>query len=59
MLVFPKLYADPTSKPGFTIYTPAESGMAGVCVLHGIESPGLTSSLSLVREIATKIQKAN
>lgn len=55
----PKLYSGPEGEPDFTIYTPEKTGLEGLYVLHGIESPGLTSSLSLASEISNKIQEAN
>ena len=54
----PKLYSDPTIEPDFIIYSPAQTGVEGLYVLHGIESPGLTASLSLAREIYNLIEKA-
>lgn len=47
----PKLYVQPGEEPDFEIYTPKETGIEGLFVLHGIESPGLTASLSLAREV--------
>jgi L-2-hydroxyglutarate oxidase LhgO len=39
----------------FVIQGPAETGVAGYVALYGIESPGLTASLAIGDQVATKI----
>ena len=54
----PKLLISSKDEADFNIYTPLETKVDGLFVLHGIESPGLTASLSLASEIANQIEKA-
>ena len=50
--VRPKI-APPGSDADFVVQGPAVHGIGGLVNLFGIESPGLTSSLALAREVAT------
>src|SRR5690606_11310296 len=51
----PKL-TGPGEKPAdFCIEGPAEHGLPGLVHLFGIESPGLTSSLSLAEDVAERL----
>ena len=52
----PKIYSLSSDEPDFNIFTPEQTGVEGLYVLHGIESPGLTSSLSLAGEIANQLK---
>lgn len=48
----PKLTGPGEPAADFMIDGPAEHGLAGLVMLFGIESPGLTSALSIAREVA-------
>jgi L-2-hydroxyglutarate oxidase LhgO len=48
----PKLTGPKESQADFLIDTPAQHGLPGLVQMFGIESPGLTSSLSLADEVA-------
>jgi L-2-hydroxyglutarate oxidase LhgO len=48
----PKLVSAPGEEGDFVIHGPAQTGAEGLFALYGIESPGLTSSLSLARAVA-------
>lgn len=41
----------------FEIFTPVRTGVKNLFALHGIENPGLTSSLSLAHEVAKNLEK--
>ncbi|MCJ2083062.1 NAD(P)/FAD-dependent oxidoreductase [Methylobacterium sp. J-090] len=51
----PKLTGPGEPALDFVIDGPAEHGLAGLVHLFGIESPGLTSSLSLAEEVADRL----
>jgi L-2-hydroxyglutarate oxidase LhgO len=51
----PKIHTPDQPAPDFCIQGPAEHGVAGLVNLFGIESPGLTSSLALAEEVATRL----
>ena len=53
--VRPKLAAQGTPDADFVIQGPAEHGIPGLVNLFGIESPGLTSSLAIAREVAVRL----
>ncbi len=48
----PKLYQEGGPVPDFMIHGPAEHGHDNLVMLFGIESPGLTASLSIADEVA-------
>jgi L-2-hydroxyglutarate oxidase LhgO len=48
----PKLCGPGDPPADFRIDGPAETGIAGLCCLYGIESPGLTSSLAIGEYVA-------
>ena len=48
----PKIAGPGEPAPDFVIQGPQEHGMPGLVNLFGIESPGLTASLSLARDVA-------
>jgi L-2-hydroxyglutarate oxidase LhgO len=52
----PKLTGPGEPAADFMIDGPAEHGMAGLVMLFGIESPGLTSSLSLADEVTSYLR---
>jgi L-2-hydroxyglutarate oxidase LhgO len=52
--VRPKLTGPGEAAADFMLQTEEEHGMAGIVHLFGIESPGLTSSLSLARAVADR-----
>ena len=51
----PKLLDSNGNEPDFKIYGPKHTGMVGVHALHGIESPALTSALSLANEVSDNV----
>ncbi|WP_264045020.1 NAD(P)/FAD-dependent oxidoreductase [Methylobacterium flocculans] len=51
----PKLTGPGEPAADFRIEGPAEHGLSGLVHLYGIESPGLTSSLSLAEEVADRL----
>jgi L-2-hydroxyglutarate oxidase LhgO len=51
----PKTAGPGAPAPDFTIQGPAEHGVPGLVHLFGIESPGLTASLSLARRVAERL----
>lgn len=48
----PKLYREGEPVPDFLIHCAAEHGFPNLAMLFGIESPGLTASLSIAEEVA-------
>lgn len=48
----PKLYREGEPVPDFAIHGEREHGLKGLVMLFGIESPGLTASLSLADQVA-------
>jgi L-2-hydroxyglutarate oxidase LhgO len=52
----PKIAGPKDPAPDFVIQGPAEHGVPGLVNLFGIESPGLTASLSLAQEAARRLQ---
>ena len=53
--VRPKLHGPDQPQPDWRIDGPEKHGMAGLVTLFGIESPGLTSSLAIGEEVATRL----
>ena len=51
----PKLYGPGESAPDFVIQGAETHGIDGLVNLFGIESPGLTSSLAIADEVATRV----
>jgi L-2-hydroxyglutarate oxidase LhgO len=51
----PKLTGPGEKAADFMIDGPAEHGLPGLVHLFGIESPGLTSSLSIAEDVAEKL----
>lgn len=51
----PKLAGPGEAAADFRIDGPAEHGVSGLWTLYGIESPGLTSSLAIGRDLAARI----
>ena len=51
----PKIAGPKDPAPDFVVQGPAEHGVAGLVNLFGIESPGLTASLALAREVARRL----
>jgi L-2-hydroxyglutarate oxidase LhgO len=51
----PKIHAPHEPLADFAVFGPAEHGTAGLVHLLGIESPGLTSSLALAREVLHRL----
>lgn len=56
--VRPKIYDKGEPAADFAIHGPVEHGIEGLCMLFGIESPGLTSSLAIGRHVATLMNPA-
>ena len=52
----PKLTGPGEPAADFMIEAPAQHGLPGLTHLFGIESPGLTSSLSLADEVVAKLE---
>jgi L-2-hydroxyglutarate oxidase LhgO len=52
----PKIAGPGEPNADFMIQGPAEHGVAGLVQLFGIESPGLTASLSIAQEVVTLIE---
>ncbi len=52
----PKLHGAGEAQPDFVIDTEGEHGLKGLIALFGIESPGLTSSLAIGEEVATRFR---
>ena len=48
----PKIAGPKDPAPDFVVQGPADHGVAGLVNLFGIESPGLTASMALAREVA-------
>ena len=48
----PKLHGPGQPQPDFVIQGPGEHGVAGLVNLYGIESPGLTCSLTIADRVA-------
>jgi L-2-hydroxyglutarate oxidase LhgO len=55
--VRPKIYGPGQAAPDFRIDGPAVHGVAGLVNLFGIESPGLTSAMSIGEYVADMISK--
>jgi len=51
----PKIAGPKDPAPDFVIQGPQEHGVPGLVNLFGIESPGLTASLSLARDVARRL----
>ena len=51
----PKIAGPKDAAPDFVIQGPQEHGVRGLVNLFGIESPGLTASLSLARNVARRL----
>ena len=51
----PKIHGPGEPQPDFMIDGPADHGVEGLICLFGIESPGLTSSLAIGEEVATRL----
>ncbi len=51
----PKIHGPDEPQPDFRIDGPADHGLDGLVALFGIESPGLTSSLAIGEEVATRL----
>jgi L-2-hydroxyglutarate oxidase LhgO len=54
----PKLYREGEAVPDFAVHGAARHGLAGLVMLFGIESPGLTAALALGEEVAELIGRA-
>ncbi len=50
-----KIHHRDQSPPDFVIQGPAEHGIAGLCNLLGIESPGLTSCLAIATQVLDRL----
>jgi L-2-hydroxyglutarate oxidase LhgO len=55
----PKIHGPGQPQPDFVIDDPSAHGLAGLVCLFGIESPGLTSSLAIGEEVATRLAAAS
>jgi L-2-hydroxyglutarate oxidase LhgO len=55
----PKLHGPGEPQPDFRIDGPEAHGIAGLVALFGIESPGLTSSLAIGEDVATRLAAAS
>jgi len=53
--VRPKIHGPDEPQPDFRLDGPETHGIAGLVALFGIESPGLTSSLAIGEEVATRL----
>jgi L-2-hydroxyglutarate oxidase LhgO len=53
--VRPKLHGPGAPQPDFRIDGPERHGLEGLIALFGIESPGLTSSLAIGEEVASRL----
>jgi L-2-hydroxyglutarate oxidase LhgO len=51
----PKIAGPKDPAPDFLVQGPAEHGVPGLVNLFGIESPGLTASLALARDVARRL----
>jgi len=51
----PKIAGPHDPAPDFVVQGPAEHGIGGLVNLFGIESPGLTASLALARDVARRL----
>ena len=51
----PKLYREGEPVPDFMVHGPETHGLAGLVMLFGIESPGLTASMALAELVAERI----
>ena len=51
----PKLYREGEPVPDFLLHGPETHGRAGLMLLYGIESPGLTASMALAEMVADAI----
>ena len=51
----PKLHGPDEPQPDFQLDGPEIHGLSGLMALFGIESPGLTSSLAIGEEVATRL----
>jgi L-2-hydroxyglutarate oxidase LhgO len=51
----PKLYREGEPVPDFAVHGPSVHGLAGLMVLAGIESPGLTASLAIGDLVAAEL----
>src|SRR5215813_7678857 len=54
----PKLTGPGEPAADFMVDTPAEHGLPGLVQLFGIESPGLTASLSIAQDVVAKLTEA-
>jgi L-2-hydroxyglutarate oxidase LhgO len=54
----PKLTGPGEAAADFVVDGPAEHGLAGLVQLFGIESPGLTSALSIAEDVADRLLQA-
>jgi L-2-hydroxyglutarate oxidase LhgO len=54
--VRPKLQTSAEAAQDFVVHGPAEHGIGGLVNLYGIESPGLTASLTLADEVLSRLE---